>query len=345
VEAACRQHTGVTAVLFWADWHPASVQMCAVCEAMSRQFPQTRFLKVNVDEASGGVGAAFGFEEVPFFTLLNPSAVKIDSIAGADPPKMLEKVKTNQGISFPLPDPAAAPAGGAGDENAADGAEGDVALNAKLKELIEFSPVMMFMKGSKDAPFCKFSKQAVAILNKNQVEYSTFDILQDNEVREGLKVYSNWKTYPQLYVNGELVGGIDIVKEMDEDGSLVESIPKECLPKEEGADDAAEGGEKPLEERLKALTSRSKVMLFMKGDPDQPRCGFSNTIVQLLKDEGVQFDSFDILQDEEVRQGLKTFSNWNTYPQLYANGSLIGGLDIVKELVEEGNLMEEIENA
>jgi len=83
-------------------------------------------------------------------------------------------------------------------------------------------------------------------------------------------------------------------------------------------------------------------MVFMKGSPDAPRCGFSRQIVELLKGENVKFDSFDILGDEEVRQGLKTFSNWPTYPQLYAEGKLIGGLDIVKELKEEGELLDSL---
>ena len=101
--------------------------------------------------------------------------------------------------------------------------------------------------------------------------------------------------------------------------------------------------EKPsLETRLKALTHRADVMVFMKGSPDAPRCGFSRQIVELLKGENVKFDSFDILGDEEVRQGLKTFSNWPTYPQLYAEGKLIGGLDIVKELKEEGELLDSL---
>lgn len=69
------------------------------------------------------------------------------------------------------------------------------------------------------------------------------------------------------------------------------------------------------------------------GSPSSPRCGFSSSIVQILKENGIQFDYFDILSDENVRQGLKTYSNWPTYPQLYVHGKLVGGLDIVKEML------------
>ncbi|XP_068624515.1 glutaredoxin 3 [Battus philenor] len=93
-----------------------------------------------------------------------------------------------------------------------------------------------------------------------------------------------------------------------------------------------------LEERLKALINRHNVMIFMKGNRDTPRCGFSRTLIQIINDTGVQYDTFDILTDEEVRQGLKEYSDWPTYPQLYVKGELIGGLDIIKELQASGEL-------
>lgn len=79
-------------------------------------------------------------------------------------------------------------------------------------------------------------------------------------------------------------------------------------------------------------------MLFMKGSPQAPRCKFSRAMVDLLAGAGAQYGSFDILSDQGVRQGLKKFSNWPTYPQLYVGGKLLGGLDVVKELQEEGEL-------
>ena len=78
-------------------------------------------------------------------------------------------------------------------------------------------------------------------------------------------------------------------------------------------------------------------MLFMKGSPDEPKCGFSRKMIALMQDACVDFDHFDILSDEAVRQGLKTYSNWPTFPQLYCKGELVGGLgeifDFNKSLV------------
>ncbi|CAD5224793.1 unnamed protein product [Bursaphelenchus okinawaensis] len=99
---------------------------------------------------------------------------------------------------------------------------------------------------------------------------------------------------------------------------------------------------KDLNTRLKELINKDRVTLFMKGLPAQPRCGFSRTMVQLLNDHKVKFYAFDILSDEEVRQGLKKYSDWPTYPQLYLDGELLGGLDVVKEEFENPEFLSKL---
>ena len=90
--------------------------------------------------------------------------------------------------------------------------------------------------------------------------------------------------------------------------------------------------------RIEGLIKSNKVMLFMKGTKQFPACGFSNSVVQILKKEGVAFETFNILTDPDVRQGLKEYSNWPTFPQLYADGQFIGGCDIVTEMHKNGEL-------
>ena len=97
--------------------------------------------------------------------------------------------------------------------------------------------------------------------------------------------------------------------------------------------------------RIQGLIGGSKVMLFMKGTKQFPACGFSNTIVQILKQEGVPFETFNILADPEVRQGLKEYSNWPTYPQLYVDGRFVGGCDIVTEMHQSGELAAQLRAA
>ncbi len=98
----------------------------------------------------------------------------------------------------------------------------------QLAELINQAPVMLFMKGNRNFPQCGFSGKAIQILKGTGVEYETFDIYMDEAVRQNLKEYSNWPTYPQLYVKGEFVGGVDIMTEMDESKEL-EQFLKEKL--------------------------------------------------------------------------------------------------------------------
>ena len=94
-----------------------------------------------------------------------------------------------------------------------------------LESLIHQAPLMLFIKGTPEAPRCGFTRELIQLLNKaNITDYKTFDILQDEEVRQNLKEYSSWQTYPQIYVNGQLIGGLDILKQLDEQGTLVESL-------------------------------------------------------------------------------------------------------------------------
>jgi len=80
------------------------------------------------------------------------------------------------------------------------------------------------------------------------------------------------------------------------------------------------------------------VVLFMKGTPDQPRCGFSSLVVQVLDHLGVEFAGVDVLQDNDLREGIKAYSDWPTIPQLYVKEEFIGGADIVRELFQNGEL-------
>ena len=96
--------------------------------------------------------------------------------------------------------------------------------------------------------------------------------------------------------------------------------------------------------RIKQDIDGNNICLFMKGSPEAPQCGFSRQLVEILDDSSVPYDAFNILGDEEIRQGLKEYSDWPTYPQLYVNGDLVGGLDIVKEL-KDSNELEDVLNA
>ncbi|MEL6542438.1 MAG: Grx4 family monothiol glutaredoxin [Pseudomonadota bacterium] len=93
-----------------------------------------------------------------------------------------------------------------------------------------------------------------------------------------------------------------------------------------------------IKERISTLVGDNDVVLFMKGTPLFPQCGFSSRAVAILDHVGVGYESVDVLQDMEVRQGIKTFSDWPTIPQLYVKGEFVGGSDIMMEMFEAGEL-------
>jgi monothiol glutaredoxin len=94
----------------------------------------------------------------------------------------------------------------------------------------------------------------------------------------------------------------------------------------------------PVHDFIGRTIAEHPVVLFMKGVPDQPKCGFSSVVVQILDHLGVNFVGVDVLQSDELRDGIKTFSDWPTIPQLYVKGEFVGGSDIVREMFQSGEL-------
>ena len=97
-----------------------------------------------------------------------------------------------------------------------------------------------------------------------------------------------------------------------------------------------------LKKRIADTIAKGRVMLFMKGNPSMPQCGFSAAVVGVLKEIGAPFESFNILADNELREGLKEYSSWPTFPQLYVDGKFVGGCDIVTEMHQSGELKREL---
>jgi Grx4 family monothiol glutaredoxin len=181
-------------VYFWASWAEICQQMDDIFEELSKQYPSLRFIKIDA-ENNLELSDDFDISVVPTFVLLKNGKV-INRVEGADPPKLMSVL--NKFLHSKPQD-----------------------INVRLRDLTRKSKIVLFMKGSPDAPECGFSRQIVNILaDLNVSDYFHFDILRDEEVRQGLKVFANWPTYPQLWCDGELVGGLDIVKEMVQDGSI-----------------------------------------------------------------------------------------------------------------------------
>ncbi|XP_053545323.1 glutaredoxin-related protein 5, mitochondrial [Bombina bombina] len=96
-------------------------------------------------------------------------------------------------------------------------------------------------------------------------------------------------------------------------------------------------------EHLESLVKKDKVVVFIKGTPAQPMCGFSNAVVQILRMHGVEeYAAYNVLEDQDLRQGIKNYSNWPTIPQVYLNGEFLGGCDILLQMHQNGDLVDEL---
>jgi Grx4 family monothiol glutaredoxin len=300
---------------FWASFHEPSKpggQMDVVFSRLAATYPQVRFAKIEAEKLPA-IAEKFAVAVVPTFVFVRGGA-EVNKVEGANAPALAKACEEFSKTALAAVAPKT---------------EG---LEDRLKALINTSQCTIFMKGTPSEPRCGFSRKATTMLTENAINFSSFDILTDDAVRQGLKTYSNWPTFPQLYVDGNLVGGLDIMNEMAEDGDL-----KEAMGIKDEVDVGTESifNTKSLTDRLKELVNSAPVFLCMKGNAEEPRCGFSKKIVAILQESKIQFSTFDILSDEEIRQELKTFSNWPTYPQLYVSGKFAGGLDIVTEILED----------
>jgi Grx4 family monothiol glutaredoxin len=226
--------TTLLVLSFHTPWAPPCAQMATLLAALASTYPphtppRITFLSLDA-EALPDISESYDVAAVPFLVLQRAGTV-LESVSGCDAAKVrgaVERwVEKDAGAKTALPPPLAVTPRAEGANGAgANGANGPVeppvrgeaaaaadtdALNARLADLVKAAPVMLFMKGTPSSPQCGFSRQLVGLLRERGVRYGFFNILADEDVRQGLKVWADWPTYPQLWVGGELVGGLDIV--------------------------------------------------------------------------------------------------------------------------------------
>ncbi|KAI9686304.1 MAG: monothiol glutaredoxin grx4 [Bogoriella megaspora] len=238
---------------FHAPWAAPCKQMSTIFSTLASTYPSTTppsivFLSINAEDAAE-VSERYDVSQVPY-VVVQRDGQTLETVSGTDAAKLRNAVEKYAGKSgnpgkLGLPpvqqvtrknegdttaagpvnsgttsngtkdlgqyapstgDPATAPEYSSGQSSKEE-------LHARLSELVKAAPVMLFMKGTPSAPQCGFSRQTVSILREKGVRYGFFNILADDEVRQGLKEFADWPTFPQLWVDGELVGGLDIVKE------------------------------------------------------------------------------------------------------------------------------------
>ncbi|KAI5965698.1 GRX3 [Candida pseudojiufengensis] len=225
------------ALYFHTPWAGPCKTMNQVFKTLSESKSNDKsilFLSINADELSE-ISEIFDVSAVPYFILIRNQTI-LKELSGADPKEFIaalnqfsENNTTTNNTSNDTKQSTEK------QQNATTSSssstipsepieESPEALNERLTKLTTAAPIMLFMKGSPSSPQCGFSRQLVAILREHQVRFGFFDILKDDSVRQGLKKFSDWPTFPQLYINGEFQGGLDIIKEnIEEDESFFEN--------------------------------------------------------------------------------------------------------------------------
>lgn len=212
--------TRLVALYFHTPWAAPCQTMNSVIKTLAQANPEVTFLLINADDQLD-ISELFEVSAVPYIILTRNQTI-LKELSGADPKEFIAALKQFGGSTTPQ---SSAPANAVSGTAAAAAAPAPTEsketspeeLEERLKKLTSAAPVMLFMKGAPSAPQCGFSRQIVAILRENQVRFGFFDILKDDAVRQGLKAFSDWPTFPQLYINGEFQGGLDIIKELLEE--------------------------------------------------------------------------------------------------------------------------------
>jgi Grx4 family monothiol glutaredoxin len=196
VDQLLKENDSLKVLYFYVEDSAECNQMTDVINELDKDSENKLITFIKINAAKGEeISKKFEVENAPTILFYSNGNI-IDRIVGANVPLFSKKLEEHRDKI---------------DENS---------LNTRLEKLIKKAHVMLFMKGNPSVPRCGFSKQVIALLDGHNAKYETFDILEDYSVREGLKKYSNWPTYPQLYIKGELIGGLDILKELSSSGEL-----------------------------------------------------------------------------------------------------------------------------
>ncbi|GAA5827376.1 hypothetical protein JCM11251_003786 [Rhodosporidiobolus azoricus] len=232
----------VSVLYFRADWAEPCKTMDSVTTELAKRWESVLFLSIEA-EALPDISESFEVDAVPYFILLRGHTL-LTRLSGAQPAVLSAAIKSHaskpsalssssqspiaaQTVYQPGAEQATGSAGAGGtlvDGGADEIEESDEELEKRCQELMTQSDVVLFMKGDRNTPRCGFSQKMIGILNEHVPEYTTFDILSDEGVRQKLKEMNEWPTFPQLLIKGEFVGGLDVVKEMVESGELTEML-------------------------------------------------------------------------------------------------------------------------
>lgn len=196
----------------------------------------------------------------------------------------------------------------------------------EIDMILASAPMIAFIKGTPTEPKCKFTRRLLAHFNKYELTFKSYNILEDERIRQWLKIYSNWPTYPQVYINKEFVGGIDVIDQLVEEGEFIDMVPKECK-------------KLPPIEIFEEMLSSFDVVVIMEGLPDKPNNDASKTLIETLEKNSIKYVTVDYsVLEEEVKEHIKSKYSVDSIPQIFLKKKPFGNQETLQKYVNDGTL-------
>ncbi|CAI2366904.1 unnamed protein product [Moneuplotes crassus] len=195
----------------------------------------------------------------------------------------------------------------------------------RIDKMIKQSPILAFIKGhtsdceNECAELCEY-------FDDLRLRFNSFNVLSDPEIRQWLKYYTKVNSYPQVFVRGKFIGGINIIKAIMTKDELLEIVPKESV-------------KRSALERMKTITSKNFITVFMKGTPDKPKNEYQSELINCLNDHKFTFGYYDITLDSNLREQMKEYTGCNSYPQVFLNQKFYSDSSNFMELLNSGKAL------
>jgi glutaredoxin-related protein len=248
-------------------------------------------------------------ETVPTMLLFHPHKTEVDKLVNPSPGSLDQEIeKQNEYYKIGL------------------AAEKERVFK-EIEVILGSAPLVAFIKGTPTEPKCKFTKRLLAHFSKLEIAvFKSFNILEDPRIRQWLKVYSNWQTYPQIYINKEFIGGIDVIDELVENDEFLDVVPKECK-------------KQPPIDIFENMLDSFDLVVLIQGTPENTKCEKSKSILELMSNHSLKYVTVDYESLEgEVQSHVKSKYNVDSYPYIFLKHSTFGNEEVLKKQIEDGNL-------
>lgn len=290
-------------ILCSASWYePCNVLKDNVLPELSKLYKKLVFAWIDCDKFVDLVDK-YAVETAPTVLILHPHSDEFSKYVNPSPDVLNDELKKADDLYQSLAN-----------------------ISAEIEAILASGPMVAFIKGTPSEPKCKFTRKLLGHFNELELTFKHFNILEDEKVRSWLKLYSNWPTYPQVYINQELIGGVDIVVELIESGEFMDMVPKEC--------------KKPsATEMFDQMLSSFDVVVLIEGTPDKPSTEESKSMINTLNTNSIKYVTVDYSAlSEDVKKHISTTYSVTELPYIFLKKTPFGNEETFLKVVQDNAL-------